>query len=124
MAGPEAGMAGKRNKNGQVGGSWGEAFWFAGIAMFVVELGAGLDYVRAQLAAIVPSFLENVPVLAFAGWQIVESEFWNFGQLEATFRIVPFVTLPFVLLGLAVSMKQKSNSLSAQNKPVSNRGQA
>lgn len=117
-------MASKGNKNGQVSGPWCEAFWFAGIAMFVVELGAGLDYVRAQLAAIVPSFLENVPVLAFAGWQIVESEFWNFGQLEATFRIVPFVTLPFVLLGLAVSMKQKSNSLSAQNKPVSNRGQA
>jgi hypothetical protein len=112
MAGPEAQMASTRNKNGQRSGPWGDAFWFAGVAMFVVELGAGLDYVQAQLAAIVPSFLGNVPVLALAGWQIIENAFWNFGQLEATLRIMPFVTLPFVLLGLAVSMKQKSNSPS------------
>jgi hypothetical protein len=108
MAGPEAEMASKRKESGEGSRRWGGAFWFAGVAMFVVELGAGLDYVQAQLAAIVPSFLGNVPVLAFAGWNIAESAFWNRGHLETTLRIMPFVTLPFVLLGLAVSMKQRT----------------
>ena len=63
---------------------------------------------QAQLAAIVPSFLGNVPVLAFAGWNIAESVFWNRQHLEAMLRIMPFATLPFVLLALAFSMKQRA----------------
>jgi hypothetical protein len=106
--GLEAQMAGKRYENIGGGERWSGAFWFAGVAMFVVELGAGLDYVQAQLAAIVPSFLGNVPVLAFAGWNIAESVFWNRQHLEAMLRIMPFATLPFVLLALAFSMKQRA----------------
>ena len=101
-------MASKRDENIAGSRRWSDAFWFAGIAMFVLELSAGLDYVQAQLAAIVPSFLGNLPVLAFAGWNLAESAFWNRGQLEASLRIMPFVTLPFVLLALAVSMKQRT----------------
>ena len=101
-------MAEKRYENIAGGAQWSGAVWFAGVAMFVVELGAGLDYVRAQLAAIVPSFLGNVPVLAFAGWNLAESVFWNRQQLQAMLRIMPFATLPFVLLALAFSMKQRT----------------
>lgn len=86
---------------------WIAAFWFAGIALFMVELGAGLDYVQAQLAALAPNFLGDLPVASLAAWKVAESAFWNCGQLEATFRTIPFATLPFLLLGVALSMKQK-----------------
>jgi hypothetical protein len=86
---------------------WIGAFWFAGVALFVVELGAGLDYVHAQLAALAPNFLGELPIASLAVWKIAESAFWNCGQLEATFRAIPFATLPFLLLGVALSMKQK-----------------
>jgi len=88
---------------------WSGSFWFAGIALFVVELGAGLDYVHAQLAAIAPNFLGDLPVASLAAWKIAESAFWNCGQLEATFRTIPFATVPFLLLGIAFSMKQKTS---------------
>jgi hypothetical protein len=107
--GLEAQMAGKRYENIAGGAQWSGAIWFAGVAMFVVELGAGLDYVQAQLAAIVPSILGNLPVLAFAGWNIAESVFWNRQQLEAMLRIMPFATLPFVMLALAFSMRQRTS---------------
>jgi hypothetical protein len=115
VAGPEAQMASKWSESVAGSTRWSETFWFAGVAMFVVELGAGLDYVQSQLAAIVPTFLGNVPVLAFAGWDLAESAFWNRGQLEVTLRVMPFVTLPFVLLALAISMKQRTDFARQHN---------
>jgi len=112
-------MASRRNENNVASGWWSDTFWFAGVAMFVVELSAGLDYVRAQLASIVPTCLGNVPVLAFAGWNIAESAFWNRGQLEATLCIMPLVTLPFVLLVLAISMKQRTEFTCQQRQQES-----
>jgi len=106
MDGGEAEMAGNRKEDTRRNW-WVGAFWFSGIALFMVELGAGLHYVHAQFAAIAPNFLGDLPVASLAAWRIVESAFWNCGQLEATFRTIPFATLPFLLLGVALSMKQK-----------------
>jgi len=83
------------------------AFWFAGVGLFMVELNAGLDYVQARLAALVPDFLGCLPAFGLAAWRVAESAFWKCGQLEAAFRLMPFVTLPFVLVLLALSMKDK-----------------
>jgi hypothetical protein len=108
MDGGEAEMARERKEDTRRNW-WIGAFWFAGIALFMMELGAGLDYVHAQFAAIAPNFLGDLPVASLAAWKIVESAFWNCGQLEATFRTIPFATLPFLLLGVALSMKQKTS---------------
>jgi hypothetical protein len=105
MDGGEAEMATERKEDTRRNW-WIGTFWFAGIALFVVELGVGLDYVHAQLAALAPNFLGEVPVASLAVWKLAESAIWNCGQLEATFRTIPFATLPFLLLGIAFSMKQ------------------
>jgi hypothetical protein len=106
MGGPEAEMASERKADTRRN-RWIATFWFAGVALFVVELGAGLDYVHAQLAAMAPNFLGDLPVASLAVWKIAESAFWNCGQLEATFRTIPFATLPFLLLAVVLCMKQK-----------------
>ncbi len=107
-------MAGKQKTTAKQSGWWMGAFWFTGVALFMMELSVGLDYVQSRLAALVPDFIGCLPALGLAAWKLVESTFWNSGQLEATFQVMPFVTLPFLLLGLAVSMKQSNKFASAK----------
>lgn len=100
-------MTGDRQENSKWSGWWIGAFWFAGVAMFVVEWNAGLEYVQARLADMAPAFLGYLPALALAALKLGDSAFWNLGHLEATFQVMPLVTIPFLLLGLGVSMKDK-----------------
>ena len=86
-------------------GWWIRAFWFAGVVLFMMELGAGLNYVELRLTNFVPNFLDAVPALGLAAWKITESAFWNYGQIEATFRVLSLVAMPFALMGLAMMMK-------------------
>jgi hypothetical protein len=105
--GPEAEMVGERQATATGNGWWAGAFWIAGAATFMMELNAGLDYVQSQLAALVPNFMGCLPALGLAACRLAESIFWNCAQLESTFRTMPFVTLPFFLVGLGMSMRQK-----------------
>jgi hypothetical protein len=91
--------------NGRQKRFWTAAFWFTGILLFMMELSAGLDYVESLFTELAPNFLGILPAWALAGWRVAEHAFWNFGQLEAAFRVLPLLTLPFALLGLAMSMK-------------------
>ncbi len=84
------------------------AIWFSGIALFVMELNAGLEYLQARLSAQMQNSLGVLPALALAAWKIVETTLWHYGQLEASFRIMPLVTLPFLLLGLGLLMKRST----------------
>src|SRR5208283_969501 len=79
MDGGEVEMASERSeRNADSRRNWWiGAFWFASVALFVVELASGLDYVHAQLAAIAPDFLGDLPVASLAAWKIVETAFWN-----------------------------------------------
>lgn len=83
------------------------AFWFTGVALFVMELGVALDYVQARVSALTQSAFGFFPAMGFAAWNAVESAFWNFGHLEAAFRVIPFIVIPFLLVGLGLSMKEK-----------------
>ncbi len=84
---------------------WMTAFWFTGVVLFMMELNAGLNYVESRFADLSPKFLDAVPAWGLATFKLVEDAFWNFAELEATFRITPLVALPFALLGLAISMR-------------------
>jgi hypothetical protein len=106
-SGLEAEMTEERKAAAKWRGWWTAAFWFAGVTLFMVQLSAGLDYVQARFAALAPNFLGCLPALGLAAWKVAEATFWNCGQLEATFRMTSFATLPFVLVGLAMSMRQR-----------------
>ena len=97
------GRAGQRNR--ELNNWWMGAFWFTGVALFMMELSAGLDYVEARLGELAPNVPGALPAWGMAAWKLAESTFWHYGQLEATFRVVSLVALPFALLGLAVAMK-------------------
>ena len=98
-------MARTWQQNGTQKRMWTAAFWFTGIVLFMMELNAGMDYVESRLASQAPNFLGAVPAWGLTAWKLAESAFWNYGQLEVVFRVIPFLALPFALLGLAFSMK-------------------
>ena len=100
-------MAWKRRENAIRNDKGIGIIWFTGVALFVMELGVGLDYVQAKLASLMPGFVGFMPAVGIAVWQLVETAFWNYAQLERTLQIVPFVTLPFLLVGLALWLRYK-----------------
>jgi hypothetical protein len=100
-------MAGTREETGVQNRMLIGAIWLSGVALFVVELTEGLNYLQARLASLAPNFLGFVPATAVATWKLAENAFWNYGQLVRTFQIVPFVTLPFLLVGLALVLRYK-----------------
>jgi hypothetical protein len=103
----EVEMAWKWEEIGTRSGKVIGMIWFTGLALFVLELGAGLDYVQARLASLMPGFVGFLPALAIAAWKVMETAFWNYAELERTFRIVPFATLPFLLVGVALWLRNK-----------------
>jgi hypothetical protein len=110
----EAQMAGERQANGKWNARWVAAFWFTGVVLFVMELNAGRDYLQARLSSLPHNSLGFLPALGLAAWKVVEATFWHYGQLEASFRIMPLVTLPFLLLGLALVLKGKASWLRSE----------
>jgi len=98
-------MAPKQKQNG-----WMIAgLWFSGVVLFVMELNAGLVYVQERVSTVAHSSLGFFPALALASLKFLNTALWHYGQLEASFRILPLATLPFLLLGLAVWMGRKAS---------------
>ena len=98
-------MARTWRRDGMQNESWMAAFGVVGVVLFMMEISAMLNYVEARFEELTPDFIGGLPAWGVATWKLVESTFWNYGQLEATFRIVPFVALPFAMLGLSLAMK-------------------
>ena len=103
----EAVMARKRQESRTRNGKLIGMIWFTGVALFVLELNAGLDYVQARPANLAPNCLGFLPAIGVATWKIVGSAFWNYTQLVRTFQIVPLITLPILLVGLALWLRYK-----------------
>ena len=93
---------------------------FTGVALFVMELGAGLHYLEGRWANLLPGFMGFMPAVGIATWKVLEVAFWNSAQLERIFRIVPFVMLPFLLVGLALCLRYKM-MLHTRNSVMSER---
>lgn len=100
-------MAREREQTGIRNRKLTGAIWFSGVILFVVELTEGLNYVQARLANFAPGCLGFVAAAAVAAWKIVENGFWNYSRLVGTFQIVPFIMLPFLLVGLALWLRYK-----------------
>jgi hypothetical protein len=98
-------MARAWQENRELNKKWMATFWFTGVVLFMMELGTVVNYVEARLGELASNFLGALPAWELATWRLAESAFWNYGQLEAAFRVAPLVVLPFALLGLAMAMK-------------------
>lgn len=109
-------MAGKRGMITKRNGIWTGLISFLGVALFLVELGTGMNYVQERLGSIAPNFLGVLPGLGVASLKVMSAAFWSYPQLEKLFQVVPMFALPLLMVGLGMwlgyrpALEQKSNA--------------
>jgi hypothetical protein len=84
------------------------ALLIGGIGLLVVEMSAGMDYVQASLKQEMVDFLDCVPAMGVTVLSVAQQAFWSCGSVEGTLRVMPLVTLPFVLLGVGLALRKRT----------------
>lgn len=84
------------------------ALWVGGIGLLVVEMSAGMDYVQASLKQQMVDFLDWIPAMGVTALNFAQKAFWSYASVEGTLRIMPIVTLPFVLLGIGLALGRRT----------------
>ena len=84
------------------------ALLIGGIGLLVVEMSAGMDYVQASLKQEMVDFLDCVPAMGVTVLSVAQKVFWSCGSMEGTLRVMPLVTLPFVLVGVGLALGKRT----------------
>lgn len=80
----------------------------AGIGLLAVEMSAGMDYVQASLKQEMVDFLDWIPALGVMLLNFAQKAFWSYGSVEGLLRVMPLVTLPFVLVGAGLALAKRT----------------
>lgn len=83
--------------------NWKQAFWTAGILVFLVELNAGVDYVQAGFNSQIGGDLGWLPTIGMIALKITDSAFWNGGAVHLVTHFVSLLLVPVLMLGLWVA---------------------
>ncbi len=84
------------------------ALLIGGIGLLVVEMSAGMDYVQASLKQEMVDFLDLIPALGVMVLNFVQKAFWSYGSVACALRVMPLVTLPFVLVGVGLALRKRT----------------
>lgn len=82
--------------------------WVGGIGLLAVEMNAGLDYVQASLKQQMVDFLDWIPAMGATALNFAQKAFWSYITFEGALRVMPLVTLPFVLLGVGLALGKRA----------------
>ena len=98
-----------------VGNGWMMwAFWAAGVALLLVELNAGMEYVEAGLRQNMANVLGWMPAAGVVTLKAVEQSIWHWGTLEPVLRAVPIAALGLLLVALGLRMNKHTGSARGQ----------
>jgi hypothetical protein len=84
------------------------ALLIGGIGLLVVEMSAGMDYVQASLKQEMVDFLDLIPALGVMALNFAQKAFWSYGSVACALRVMPLVTLPFVLVGVGLALGKRT----------------
>jgi hypothetical protein len=84
------------------------ALLIGGIGLLAVEMSAGMDYVQASLKHEMVDFLDCIPALGVTALNFAQKAFWSCGSVESVLRVMPMVTLPFVLVGVGLALGRRT----------------
>lgn len=104
----EAGMASARASERSMRNWMMLALLTVGIGLLVVEMSAGMDYVQASLKQERVDFLDGIPALGVMVLNFAQKAFWGYGNVEGLLRVLPLVTLPFVLVGVGLALGKRT----------------
>jgi hypothetical protein len=84
------------------------ALLIGGIGLLAVEMSAGMDYVQASLRHQMVDFLDCIPALGVTVLNFAQKAFWSCGSVESVLRVMPMVTLPFVLVAVGLALGRRT----------------
>jgi hypothetical protein len=84
------------------------ALLIGGIGLLAVEMSTGMDYVQASLKQQMVDFLDCIPALGVMVLNFAQRAFWSCGSVESVLRVMPMVTLPFVLMGVGLALGRRT----------------
>ena len=84
------------------------ALLVGGVGLLAVEMSAGMDYVQASLKQEMVDFLDCIPALGVTALSVAQKAFWSCGSVESVLRVMPMVTLPFVLVGVGLALGRRT----------------
>jgi hypothetical protein len=108
MGSLEAGMASARVSERSTRNWMMLVLLIGGIGLLVVEMSAGMDYVQASLKQEMVDFLDCIPALGVMVLNFAQKAFWSCGSVQSVLRVMPMVTLPFVLVGVGLALGRRT----------------
>jgi len=84
------------------------ALLIGGVGLLAVEMSAGMDYVQASLRHQMVDFLDCIPALGVTLLNVAQKAFWTCGSVESVLRVMPMVTLPFVLVAVGLALGRRT----------------
>jgi hypothetical protein len=80
--------------------------WAAGIALLLVEVNAGMEYLEAGVRQSVGNVLGWLPAMGVITLRMAEQAVWHWGTLELVLRAVPLAAMGLILVAISVSMQK------------------
>lgn len=101
-------VAGNANRLGNSWVMW--TFWAAGVALLLVEVNAGMEYVEAGLQQNMANLLGWAPAMAMITLKMAEQSIWNWGTLGPVLQAVPLSVLGLLLVALGLAANKRAGS--------------
>jgi hypothetical protein len=82
--------------------------WFAGIAVFLLEMSASVNYLQAGLEKHAPSLMSLLPMTAMLTVNLLGHVVQNLCSIEYAMRLLPLVIVPFALMAVGLIFERRS----------------
>jgi hypothetical protein len=106
----EAAMAAARSAR-RTGNAWIMwSFWAAGVALLLVELNAGMEYLEAGLQQNMGNVLGWAPALGMITLKVAEQSIWHWGTLGPAFTAVAVAALGLLLVAIGMVVNKQSEN--------------
>ena len=83
--------------------------WGVGIALLVIELSVGINYLLTGLREIQPGLFAWWPAFSMMAWELVDKITWHASSLDSTARMMPLSAVPFVFIAAAITIGRRVN---------------
>jgi hypothetical protein len=80
--------------------------WAAGIALLLVEVNAGMEYLETGLRQNVGNLMGWLPAMGMITLKVVEQAVWHWGTLAVVLRAVPLAAMGLILVGISVGLQK------------------
>lgn len=83
--------------------------WGTGIALLVIELSVGINYLLAGLRDIQPGLFAWWPTFSMMAWELADKMTWHSASVDSAARMMPLSAVPFAFIAAAITIGRRVN---------------